>query len=147
MTVGTDHALSILSAIFPKTLAKNTAIMFTNVSSPLYWNFSADTIPDVLKGARQFLLNNPIALQGKFLELRDDPIMKRGVNLRNIVKSDEKEALEMLVDLFDWLDGLDPRQRELYVSMRSPRIPSLTLAQQMKQLLREPIEKGIWTVR
>jgi len=82
--------------------------MFTNVPSPLYWNFPGDTIPEVLKGARQFLFNNPVALQRKFLELRDDPTTKEGgMDLRDIVKADEKEALEMLVDLFDWLDGLD----------------------------------------
>jgi len=108
ITVGTDYALSILSTIFPKIQAKNTAFMFTNVSSPLHWNFSVDTIPEVLEGAPQFFLNNPIALQRKFLELRDDPIMtKGGMDLHNIVKADEKEALEMLVDLFDWLDSLD----------------------------------------
>ena len=108
MTVGTDYALSTLSAIFPKTLTKNIAFMFTNVSGPLYWNFPRDTIPEVLEGAPQFFLNNPIALQRKFLERRDDPIMTKGeVDLRNIVKADEKEALVMLVDLFDWLDGLD----------------------------------------
>jgi len=102
MTAGTGYALSTLSAIFPNTLTRNIAFVFTNVSGPLYCNSPGDIIPEVLKGARHFLLNNPIALQRKFLKLRDD-----GVNLRNIVKADEKEALKMLVDLFDWLDGLD----------------------------------------
>ena len=96
-------ALSTLS----KTLADNIAFVFTNVSSPLHWNFSRDTVPDVLKDAPHFLLNNPIALQKKYLKLKNDPNMKRErPNLHMEVKAGEENALEMLVDLFDWLDGL-----------------------------------------
>jgi len=81
--------------------------MFTNVLSPLHWNFSGDTIPEVLKDAPHFLLNNPVALQRKYLRLQSDQNMKKGkVALRREVKAGEQTALEMLVDLFDWLDGL-----------------------------------------
>ena len=84
--------------------------MFTHVSSPLHWNFSRDAVPDVLKDAPQFLLNNPIALQKKYLKLKDDPNMKVGrTNLLIALKTGEENALEMLVDLFDWLDGLEPQ--------------------------------------
>ena len=51
VTVGTDYALSTLSAIFPETLASRVAFLFTNVTSPLHWNFSRDTVPDILKDA------------------------------------------------------------------------------------------------
>jgi hypothetical protein len=109
VTVGTHYALSTLSAIFPKTLANNTAFVFTKVPSLLFWNFSQDTIPDVFENVPQFLLDNPIALQRKYLQLKDSPIMKKGMaNLRNRVKAAEQNALEMLVALFDWLDGLEP---------------------------------------
>lgn len=108
VTVGTDYALSTLSAIFPQTLAHNISFMFTNVLSPLHWNFSPDTLPDRLKDAPHFLLNNPIALQKKYLRLRDHPNMKKGgAELRNAVKTAEQNALEMLVDLFDWLDSVE----------------------------------------
>ena len=110
ITVGTDYALSTLSAIFGESLASNIAFMFTNVSSPLHWNFSTDTVPGVLKSAPHFLLNNPITLQKKYLKLKDVPNMKKGTaNLRKEVKVGEENALEMLVDFFDWLDGLEPR--------------------------------------
>ena len=108
VTVGTDYALSTLSAIFPQTLVHNISFMFTNVLSPLHWNFSPDTLPDRLKSAPHFLLNNPIALQKKYLRLRDHPNMKKGrAELRNAVKAAEQNALEMLVDLFDWLDTVE----------------------------------------
>ena len=111
VTVGTDYALSTLSAIFPKALGHNIAFMFTNVLSPLHWNFSLDTVPPVLKDAPQFLLNNPVALQRKYLKLKEDPNMKkRRIDLRNAVKAGEQHALAMLVKLFDWLDGLEPQR-------------------------------------
>jgi hypothetical protein len=84
--------------------------MFTNVLSPLHWNFSGDTIPDALKRAPHFLLNNPVALQKKYLKLKDDPYMKSGgAEFRNAVKGGEENALETLVELFDWLDRLEPQ--------------------------------------
>ena len=84
--------------------------MFTNVLSPLHWNFSGDTIPDVLKEAPHFLLNNPVALQKKYLKLKDDPQMKTGrAEFRKAVKGGEENALETLVELFDWLDRLEPQ--------------------------------------
>ena len=96
--------------MFTKSLTSNIAFMFTNVLSPLHWNFSGDTIPDVLKEAPHFLLNNPVALQKKYLKLKDGPSVKnRGSDLRKAVKAGEENALEMMVDLFDWLDGLEPQ--------------------------------------
>lgn len=110
ITVGTDYALSTLSTIFGESLASNIAFMFTNVLSPLHWNFCGDTVPPLLKDAPHFILNNPITLQKKYLKLKDVPNMKKGmVKLRKEVEDGEENALEMLVDLFDWLDGLEPR--------------------------------------
>ena len=110
ITVGTDYALSTLSAIFPKSLADNIAFLFTNVASPLSWNFSMDTIPDPLKEARLFFLDNPIALQKKHLKLKGDlDYQKVRAEMRNAVQAGEEQGLDMLVDLFDWLDGLGPQ--------------------------------------
>ena len=104
ITVGTNRALSALSALLPKTLANNIALVLTNLSGPLYQNFS---VPDVLKGAPQFFFNNPIALQRKYLELMGDLKTKnKRADMRKMVQADEQKALEMLVELFDWLDGL-----------------------------------------
>ena len=110
MTAGTNYALSTLSAIFPISMAANIASLFTNVSSPLYLDFSRDTAPDILNCGPHFLINNPIALQKKYLKLKNDRNRKTGrTHLRGMVKADEQGALDMLVDLFDWLDGLEPQ--------------------------------------
>jgi len=64
----------------------------------------------VLKDAPQFLLSNPIALQKKYFKLKDDQNMqKRKTELRKAVKASEQSALETLMELFDWLDNLDPQ--------------------------------------
>ena len=110
VTVSTKYALSTLAAIFPQTLANNVAILLTNASGPLHQNFSVDTLPGVLKAAPHFFLNNPISLERMYLKLIDDPIMKKKrPDFRRAVKAAEQETLEMLVDLFDWLDGLVPQ--------------------------------------
>ena len=110
VTVGTDYALSTLSAIFPKSVAKNTAFLLTNTSDLLFQNFSGDTLSEDFKDAPQFLLNNPIALQRRYLELKDAPTsMGQGHSFREAVRASEQDTLEMLVDFFDWLDGLEPQ--------------------------------------
>jgi hypothetical protein len=111
-TAGIHHAFSALSAIFPRALP-NVAFLLTNTSSPLYQNFSGDMLPDPFKHAPQFLLNNPIALQRRYLRLKDDPKMR----YQRAVKADEQDASGTLVGLFDWLDSLEPRP--------TAKIPSL----------------------
>ena len=110
ITTSTDYSLSVLSALFPKSLANNIALLFSNISTYLSLNFSQDAIPSVLRSAPQFLLDNPIALQKKYLELKDDPNQKKAKKeMRDVVMRAEQRALEMLVELFDWLDGLEPQ--------------------------------------
>jgi len=129
VNVGTDYALSTLSDLFPKSLASNTAFMFTNVSSPLHWNSSEDTVPDVLREAPQFLLDNPIALQKKYLRLRYKPYMKMGkASFRKEVKASEENAINTLVDLFDWLDDLEPMTVEDAKAIGADTHPSMDQA-------------------
>jgi hypothetical protein len=110
ITAGTDYALSALSALFPRTLANNIAFVFTNSPTYLSLNFSEDAIPGILKDAPEFLFDNPIALQRKYLQFKDDPSKKRAMTeLQKTVKRAEHQALRMFVDLFDWLDGLEPQ--------------------------------------
>ena len=136
VTVGTDYALTTLSAIFPKSLADNIAFIFTNVSSPLHQNFDQDAIPEVLKDAPQFVLDNPAALQKKYLKLKDDPDMKKGrADLHKIVEAGEQNALKMLVDLFDWLDGLERQPTETIRTKRRTRQAMEKVWETVKRIL------------
>ena len=114
ITVGTNYALS---ALFPKSLANNIGFLSPNSSNYLAVNFSDDAIPPALSDAPRFLLDNPIALMRKFSEIKDGPNQKMSRKiLRQMVMRAEQKALEMLVDLFDWLDGLEPQPtREIVV--------------------------------
>lgn len=112
LTVGTDYALSTLSAIFPRTLADNIGFLFTNVSSPLSWNFDPSSLPSVLQDNMQFLLDNPVAMQKKYRQMlktnqRIPDTTKK--QLRQAVLAGEEKALDILVQMFDWLDGLKPQ--------------------------------------
>lgn len=135
VTVGTEDALSFLSTISLKIPAKNISCILTNLPSTIYQNFPENTLPSILNDAPQFLLNNPIALQRKYLELKDNPTMRKGsIDLRKMVKADEQKSLEMLVDLFEWLGGLDrPKTQNIVIN----------ITDQMKELLRKGMEAGI----
>ena len=126
VNAGTDHALSTLSAIFPETPSKNIAFLLTNTSNSLYRNFSKDNLPDAFKDAPEFLLNNPIALQRKYLRLKGEANTRsRRTYFKEVVKASERDALEMLVDLFDWLDGLEPK----------PTTKSVSLSEQLYRIM------------
>ena len=42
---------------------------------------------------------------------------KRRSDFRRAVKAAEQETLGVLVDLFDWLNGLEPQQPMLYLPL------------------------------
>ena len=117
ITVGMDYALSALSAIFPKTLVNNIAFLFSNVPTSLSFNFCKDAIPEALKDAPQFLIDNPISLQKKYLELVGGLGRRKAKEMQKAVKSAERNALETLVGLFDWLDGLEPQPTTEIISL------------------------------
>lgn len=128
ISVETDYTFSALSAIFPQTLTNNIAFLFTNVQNPQSWRFSQETDLGVLKDAPLFLLDNPIALRNRFM---DDP------DMGEMVKVCEQRALEMLVNLFDWLDGLEPQPAteitRLYESYQSIESKTTSVLAQIDQ--------------
>ena len=109
ITVSMDYALKSLSALFPKSLANNIGFLLSNVPDEIYLNFPDDVIPVALKHAPKFLINNPIALQKNYLKQRDGMSEKAAKKRKVLVKDAEQDALEMSVQLFDWLDALEPQ--------------------------------------
>jgi hypothetical protein len=89
----------------------------TNTSSPLFQNLSRGILPNTFERAPLLLLNNPIALQKRYLKLKDDPnVRSHQAYFREAVMASEQEALEMLVGFFEWLDGLEPQPTSKIVS-------------------------------
>ena len=139
-TVEVDYTFKALSAIFPKTLVNNIAFMFTNVRDPRSWRFSQEMLPEALKNAPLFLLDNPLALLNRY---KNDPTKK------GMVRACEQSALEMLVTLFDWLDGLEPQPAaeivslyEIYQNIEDKTITTLAQADQAV-VMKAEIDKGI----
>ena len=152
VNVGTDYAISTLSAIFPETPSKNIAFLLTNTSNSLYRNFSKDILPDAFKDAPEFLLNNPIALQRKYLRLKGEANTRgQRTYFKEAVKASEQDALEMLVDLFDWLDGLEPQPTTMTVSLYEQlhRIvskityPLAQYAKAIRRAIKDKVEAGV----
>jgi hypothetical protein len=138
-----EYALSTLSDIFPNTLADNVAFMFTNVPSSLAWNFCADTIPNALEDAPKFEIDNPFALQKKYLKLRSDPKTRtKAARLLAEVKLGEQNALGMLVNLFDWLDGLQPLR---ITEEQTPR--GLAKVTWLLRKAKAKVQEGVWRAR
>ena len=121
--VATDYAITTLCSIFPKTLAQNIGILFTHVSSPLSWNFEVDTLPVELQGATEFLIDNPLAMQKRYLKDRakaeaggkiDEKKMKK---FEKCINGNHQTAVETLAEIFDWLDGLEPQTTKEITSL------------------------------
>lgn len=116
--VATDYTLSVLSSIFPRSLASNIAFLFTNVSSPLAWNFDSSSLPDVLASAPQYLLDNPVAMHQRLVQIEtagNSPrIIKR---LKTSVETGHTNALETLVDFFNWAAERKPQATNEIISL------------------------------
>ncbi|KAK2467588.1 hypothetical protein APHAL10511_000443 [Amanita phalloides] len=107
----TDYALTALSAMFPRTLADNIGIVFTNVSDRLSWNFDQTSLPDCLRRYEnnQFLLDNPVAKWKKVIATRNQKkTKKRALEEQSVLSEGHTKALRELALLFDWLDTLAP---------------------------------------
>jgi len=109
ITASMDYALTTLSALFPKSLANNIAFLLSSVPTPASLNFPDDVILKDLKDAPKFLIDNPIALQKNYLKQKGHLDKKTLKRMKDSKQKAEEGALEMLVELFDWLDDLEPQ--------------------------------------
>jgi len=144
--------LSTLSAVFPEPLTNNIAFVFTNISSTLLSNFCYETIPGILEDAPQFQITNPIGLQKRYFRLKADQGMKNmRVGMREEDKTAELDVLDMLVNLFDWADGLDsqPTMRAIsrYEESQNIVIAVVTSLTAQVNQLRRKVQEGVRKVR
>ena len=110
----TDYVLSTLSAIFPRTLADNIGILFTNVSSTLDFNFDPNSLPEVLRTRddNRWFVNNPLAMRNKYKEKeRQQTASTRRLqsSLLDAIRTAYQTTLGELCSMFDWLDDRDPQ--------------------------------------
>ena len=126
--VATEYAITTLCSIFPRTLIRNIGILFTNVSSPLSWNFNVDTLSVELRGAKRFLIDNPLAMQKKYLKMAGGKIDENDQDildgLEPAVNAGHQATLNTLVKIFNWLNGLEPQATKEIRSLGEATTPT-----------------------
>ena len=141
ISVSMDYTLTTLFALFPKSLANNIAFLLSNVPNEICLNFPDDAIPEVLKHAPTFFINNPIALQKNYLKQQDSMNKRTAKKRREFVKGAEQDALEMSVKLFDWLDGLEPQPtRDIIDLYEKYQVIELVITDTLAQMGRAAIK-------
>lgn len=108
LTTSSSYTLTSLSSMFPKTLANNIAMLFTNVADSMSRNFERTSLPVPLQQAEAFCVNNPTALEAR---RRVDPGTRPSARARQInrVAEAHEDALETMADFFEWLDTRSPQ--------------------------------------
>ena len=110
LTVTTDYTIRTLCSIFPRTLVQNIGVLFTNVQDMDRRNFDMNSLPPELQKAKNFCIDNPLALYKNAQRNRSGRDQSRKKKRsENSLNDDHEMAVEMLVDIFDWLDGLKPQ--------------------------------------
>ncbi|KAF8887987.1 hypothetical protein CPB85DRAFT_289458, partial [Mucidula mucida] len=123
--IATDYALTTLSAIFPRSLERNISFLFTNVNNPLQWNFQEDTIPQFLRDADRFTLDNPFSMEMRLRALCEMPQKAAFVKrMKAAVSNTYTETIDELTSLFNWMNELEPQ----------PTKEILTLYQQVQEI-------------
>ncbi|KAJ3835285.1 hypothetical protein F5878DRAFT_628361 [Lentinula raphanica] len=104
----TQFTLTTISTMFPNSLAKNIAFIFTMVSDSMIFNFDKSSLPVQLREAKFWCTNNPFAQWSKYQQLlaqnpqtvEDDTLEEMNESAHhNYVK-----ALKTLSQVFQFLD-------------------------------------------
>ena len=107
--VDSNYMFSTLSTILPKTLFNNIAFMFMDGKGPLPLFFPREMAPEALKNSPVFPLDELIT---KILNGNQCAPLERIA-----LQDHEQRVLEMLVNLFDWLNDLEPQPATEIVSL------------------------------
>ena len=109
LTVTTDYTISTLCSIFPRTLVQNIGVLFTNVQDMDRRNFDMNSLPPELQKAENFCIDNPLALYKNAQRNLGRDQSRKKKRSENSLNDDHEMAVEMLMHIFDWLDGLKPQ--------------------------------------
>jgi GTP-binding protein EngB required for normal cell division len=106
---GVEYALHTLSTMFPRSIVNNIGFMFTNVPDALSFNFQSSTLPEELRNAERWTIQNPVAQFVKYQEAKSSnsrrPQSEQQLRaLQRLLHSNFAITLETLNDFFAWLD-------------------------------------------
>jgi hypothetical protein len=104
---GIENAVHLLSAIFPRTMAKNVGLLFTNVPDALSFNFHSDTLPAYIANSELWTIQNPLAQVMKFRELMSENAKqseKQLLTFRKLLDDNYSATIDSLDDMFACFD-------------------------------------------
>jgi 50S ribosome-binding GTPase len=104
---GIEYAMHMLSAIFPRTMAKNIGLLFTNVPDALSFNFNSDTLPACVTNSELWTIQNPLAQVMRFRETvsgKAKQSEKQLLTFRKLLDDNYSATIDTLNDMFDWFN-------------------------------------------
>ncbi|KAJ3815210.1 hypothetical protein F5876DRAFT_31223 [Lentinula aff. lateritia] len=105
--LSTHYTMNALSNMLPKFLSDNVAFIFTMVSSPLMLSFDTDWLPQELRTAHTWSIDNPSALWFKYQKrLTEEPPLEEDhrEEMNEISHRAFKRATKTLSQFFQYLD-------------------------------------------
>ncbi|TFK49481.1 hypothetical protein OE88DRAFT_1713641 [Heliocybe sulcata] len=105
--VATQYTLSMISGMFPHSLVDNIGFVFTMVANIFSFNFESLSLPQELRNARHWKMDNPLAQWLKYQEAKkkDPPVDEEDLDeMYETVSKGYRKTFTHLIDLFTWLD-------------------------------------------
>jgi energy-coupling factor transporter ATP-binding protein EcfA2 len=104
--VATDYALNTISAMFPRSIVDNIGFLFTNVDTILSFNFQMSTLPEEVRSAQIWTIQNPLALYMRYQENVGAHVPENQlVSLRHLMGSNYDRTVDTIQSLMQWVDA------------------------------------------
>ncbi|KAJ1304184.1 hypothetical protein OPQ81_008584 [Rhizoctonia solani] len=109
MPAATNYTLSTLTSMFPHSIINNIGFIFTHCEL-LTKNLNMGALPEELRGARNWTLENPLAFNKNYQREKDaggnEALLEEG---RQRLLTIYKNTVETLNDWLNWVDERDPQ--------------------------------------
>ncbi|KAF9492685.1 hypothetical protein BDN71DRAFT_1396304 [Pleurotus eryngii] len=106
VSIPTRYTLSIISSMFPSSIVDNVALLFTMVPSPLHFNFKREMLPDAVRNAKSWCIDNPLVSWLRFQKAVNSGDLPEGIEeeTRVELKHAYDKVLRVLNSFFEWVD-------------------------------------------
>ena len=119
---GVEYAIHTLSTMFPRSIVNIIGFLFTNVPDALSFNFQSNTLPEALRNAERWTIQNPVAQFVKYQETISGnssrpPSEQKRRALQRLLHSNFAITMETLNSFFAWLDKRSPQPTNVIVQL------------------------------
>ena len=119
---GIEYTMHLLSAIFPRTMAKNIGLLFTNVPDVLSFNFHSDTLPAYIANSELWTIQNPLAQVIRFREMESGKAKqseKQLMTFRRLLDDNYSTTVGTLNDMFAWFSKQKVQKTESILQLHT----------------------------